>query len=197
MSTESVESRVSSSPARFGGLAIVLGVLTAALGILVLVWPEQTLLIVALMFGLQLLFVGAFRIMVAVTTGAAPTWWRVLIGVLGGLTVVAGVICFVRPGTSLLVIAILIAAGWLADSVTSIVSGAVDRWSGPNRVAQIVFGVISVLAAIVVLIWPGSSLLLMASVGGAMLLVLGVAIVVVALVVRSSSTGGSAPASGS
>ncbi|MFC7621848.1 HdeD family acid-resistance protein [Microlunatus sp. GCM10028923] len=187
MSTEASENQVSSSPPRFGGLAIVLGVLTAVLGILVMVWPGQTLLIIALLFGLQLLFVGAFRIMVAVTTKAAPNWWRVLIGVLGGLTVIAGIICFVRPGASLLVIAILIAAGWLADGVTSIVSGVVDNWTGLHRVAQIGFGVISILAAIVVLIWPGSSLLLMTSVGGALLILLGVAIIVVALVVRSTN----------
>ncbi|GAB3756353.1 HdeD family acid-resistance protein [Microlunatus parietis] len=187
MSTEATASEISSSPPRLGGLAIVLGVLTAVLGILVMVWPGQTLLIIAVLFGLQLLFVGAFRIMVAVTTRAAPNWWRGLVGVLGGLTVVAGIICFVRPGTSLLVIAILIAAGWLVDGVTSIVSGVVDNWAGLQRVAQIVFGVISILAAIVVLIWPSTSLLLMTSVGGALLVVLGVAIIVVALVVRRTT----------
>lgn len=187
MSTEATESAISSSPPRFGGLAIVLGVLTAVLGILVMVWPGQTLLIIALLFGLQLLLVGAFRIMVAVTTRAAPGWWRGLVGVLGGLTVIAGIICFVRPGTSLLVIAILIAAGWLVDGVTSIVSGVVDNWPGLQRVAQIVFGVISILAAIVVLIWPSTSLLLMTSVGGVLLLVLGVAIIVVAVVTRRST----------
>lgn len=187
MSTEATESAISSSPPRFGGLAIVLGVLTAVLGILVMVWPGQTLLIIALLFGLQLLFVGAFRIMVAVTTKAAPGWWRGLVGVLGGLTVIAGIICFIRPGTSLLVIAILIAAGWLVDGVTSIVSGVVDNWPGLQRVAQIVFGVVSILAAIVVVIWPSTSLLLMTTVGGVLLLVLGVAIIVVAVVVRRST----------
>ncbi|WP_152362850.1 HdeD family acid-resistance protein [Microlunatus speluncae] len=184
MSTESIETQVSSSPPRLGGWAIVLGALTVLLGILVLVWPGQTLLIVALLFGLQLLFVGGFRVMVAVTARSAPGWWRWVIGVLGGLTALAGLLCFFRPGTSLLVIAILIAVGWLADGITSIVSGVVDQWTRTHRFAQIALGVISVAAAVVVLIWPGSSLLLMAAVGGIILIVLGVAILAVALLVR-------------
>ncbi len=186
MSTAS-ESRVSSSPPRLGGSAIVLGILSVLLGVLVLVWPGQTLSIVALLFGLQLLFVGVFRIVVAVTTRSAPGWWRGVIGVLGGLTAVAGLLCYFLPGTTLLVIAILIAAGWFADGITSIVSGVVDNWTPAHRFAQIALGVISIAAAIIVVIWPAGSLLLMTLVGGWVLIVLGLAIVAVALVIRSAA----------
>ena len=101
------------------------------LGLVALIWPQATLFVVALVFGLQLIAAGLIRIVAAVTLKELPGWARAVSGILGALTVIAGIICFFRPGTSLLVLALVLAIGWIIDGVSELVSAfAVPR---PDR----------------------------------------------------------------
>ena len=82
-------------------LRIALGAISVLLGLAALLWPGVTLLVVTMLFGLELIAAGLVRIAAAATLSALPGWQRATSGVLGALTVLAGIICFVRPGTSL------------------------------------------------------------------------------------------------
>jgi uncharacterized membrane protein HdeD (DUF308 family) len=178
-------------PARHGWLAAAVAVIMVILGIVVVARPGAALIVVAVLFGLQLIATGVGRIIGAALGRFAPRWWRILAVVLGALTVIAGVICLILPGTSLLVIAILIAAAWLADGIIQLASGAAVYRTGWQRVGQIVFGVLSIVAAIVVIVWPAQSLVLMTQVGGTILIVLGVvALVAAVLTIRGTRAGG-------
>ena len=166
------------------GLRIALGVICLILGLVALIWPQATLFVVALVFGLQLIAAGLIRIVAAVTLKELPGWARAVSGILGALTVIAGIICFFRPGTSLLVLAIVLAIGWIIDGVSELVSAfAVSRPAG-QRIGMIAFGVLGLIAAVVVLVFPGESLVLLARIGGVVLLAFGVIALVAAFAGR-------------
>ena len=174
----------SGPPALWSGAVVAIGVVSVVLGVIVLVWPKATLLVVAIVFGLQLIAAGAVRISVTRELPADPGWVRPVSIALGVLTVVAGIICLFRPGTSLVVIAILIAAGWIAEGVAALAHGFAAGRSAGARVFLLVFGAISVIAGIVVAVWPGETLVILTRVGGILLIVLGVAELVTVFVAR-------------
>lgn len=167
-------------PTRHGWLGVAIGVIMLIVGIAVIARPGPTLLIVAVLFGLELIALGLGRIFLAIIGSAAPRWWRGVVAGLGVVTVLAGIICLVRPGTSLFVVAILVAAAWLVDGVSQIISGLTVYRSSGQRISQVALGALSVIAAIVVMVWPAQSLVLMTTVGGTILIILGVITVITA-----------------
>ena len=83
------------------GEVVAVAIVGIVLGIVALVWPEATLVTVAIVFGIYLLVSGIFRITVAFLahdTGAGMRW---LTGILGLLVAGAGVYCLVSPERSL------------------------------------------------------------------------------------------------
>ena len=103
---------------RSGGVVVAVGVISIVAGVLAIVYPDVTLLALALIAGINLLLLGALGLVEAITaddSGGA----RVLTGVLGLLGVIAGLVVMRRPGESLLAI-ILILGVWF------VVSGLVD-----------------------------------------------------------------------
>ena len=137
------------------------------------------------------------RVVAAATLSGFPGWWRAMSGILGVLTVLAGIICLVRPGTSLLVLAAVIAVGWFLDGASELVSAFTVSRQAAERIGLIAFGLIGIVAAFVVFSSPGDSLVLLARIGGLILLLFG--IVTLASVFagrgrRSVDAAGSAPA---
>src|SRR5262249_27989120 len=66
------------------------GALTILVGILVLVWPGHTLVALAVLFGLQLVVSGIFRLIAAITLTDATGGTRALMAILGLLGLVVG-----------------------------------------------------------------------------------------------------------
>lgn len=159
---------------------VVNGLATLALGIMVLVWPEATLAVVAALFGIHLLFIGLVQTFGALRSPASGGV-RVLLGLLGVVAAVAGVICIVSPFTSLTVLVIWVSIGWMAQAVAEAVAGA--RAEGARRFALWGLAVIAAGGAIVLLVWPSLSLLVMVRLAGWFLVVLGIS-ELLALVVR-------------
>ncbi len=175
------------SPSGWSGPLVALGILSLVLGVIVLVWPEATLLVVAITFGLQLIAAGAVRLSVSRVLPSEPGWVKPVSMVLGVLSIVAGVICLFRPNASLFVIALFIAIGWIAEGIAALVQGfGSDRTTG-TRVFLIVCGVVSIIAGLVVAIFPGSSLVLLARLAGIMLILIGIAEIVAAFMARRAA----------
>ena len=152
---------------------LAMGIVSVVLGIVVIVLPEKTLAVVAVVFGIQLVILGLVRAALALTVAGLPRWVRVLSVLLGALTVVAGVLCFTRPQASLVVIAILLAAGWIADGIADLSRGiGRDRTAG-EVTYLVVSGAVSILAGLVVIIAPETSLEVLTQVGGVALLLIG------------------------
>ncbi|CAN7598328.1 DUF308 domain-containing protein [Terrabacter sp. LjRoot27] len=175
------------SPSGWSMALIVMGILSIVLGILVLVWPKATLLIVAIMFGLQLIIAGAVRLSVTRDLPSDPGWIKPVSIGLGALSIVAGIICLFRPNASLFVIALFIAIGWVAEGIAALVQGfGSDRTTG-TRVFLIVSGVVSILGGLIVAIFPGSSLVVLTRIAGIVLIVIGIVELVTAVMARRAA----------
>src|SRR3954464_8626018 len=101
-----------------GTLLIVAGVIGTIAGILALVYPDLTLLALALIAGINLLLLGAMSLVDAFSS-EGDTTTRVLAAVLGLLGIIAGLVVMRRPGESLLAV-LLVLGIWL------VVTGIVD-----------------------------------------------------------------------
>lgn len=172
---------------RTGPLSIAIGVVTVIIGILVLAWPTKTLMIIAVFFGIELIILGIGRIAVAFTV-VMPKNLKIVGIVLGALTVLAGIFCFLRPGASLLVVAIFFAAGFIVDGIGAIARVQTAQRSRRQRTIVIASGILSIVAGLIVLIFPGASLVLLARVAGIVLIVLGVVQLATAIASRRSAT---------
>jgi len=145
------------------------GVVAIVLGVMILVWPEATLGIVAVLFGLYFLIGGVVRIVRGIVMVGGSAGVRVLNILLGVLLLVAGVIAIRNPIGTIAVLGMVIGISWLIEGVAALVETSTDssRWFG------ILFAVISIVAGIVVLLSPVNSLGVLVIVGGVFLIVSG------------------------
>jgi uncharacterized membrane protein HdeD (DUF308 family) len=160
-------------------LTIVSGVSALVFGILILIWPQTTLLVVAVLFGLQLLISGIVRIVGGGMDSSAEGWHRGLSITLGVLIVLAGILCLRNPALSLLTIIVLVAIGWLVDGVINIVLGA-QSLPG-ERLGRILMGVVFLIGAVLLLAFPTSALLTFVLLGGWILIAFGIVILIVGI----------------
>ncbi|MFC8503022.1 HdeD family acid-resistance protein [Pedococcus sp. NPDC057267] len=165
---------------RLGWVGVVVGVGSVALGIAAIAWPGATLVVVAVLFGAQLLVTGIRRILLGVAAPGLDTWVRALLVVLGVMVTIAGLICIRNPFTSLAVIVVLVSVSWLLDGAGDLVSAFSSGREAGQRALLAVGGVLSVVGALVILFWPELALLTLTRVGGWILVILGVAQVVTA-----------------
>ena len=172
--SDSVETSASREVAgRVLTLQITLGVGTLALGVVILLWPEATLKVVAILFGAELVVVGAMRIWTAVVSTTVDGWLRAVLFLVGVVILVAGVICLRNPFVSLLSLVILISLAWLVDGIGQLIvagSPTVSR----ARWLHVLSGIVLIAGAMVILFWPELALLTFTALGGWLLVIFGV-----------------------
>jgi uncharacterized membrane protein HdeD (DUF308 family) len=107
---------------------VVIGVAVAALvlGAAILAWTGVTLVVVATLFGFHLVMLAGAQLAVA-SRGQLPTGVRVLVGAMGSYLLVIGLICLFSPFTSIRLLAVLTAIGWIADSLARLAVGRRQR----------------------------------------------------------------------
>ena len=129
-----------------------MGVLAVIAGILALVWPGPTLLLIGICFGIYLIFAGVGGLITAFAVEGLSTFLRIVEVVLGLLTLLAGMILVVRPGASVAVVAFVLGFWFLLSGSLQFARGvgiADGRWF------NIGFGLLGIVAGIVVLAQPG------------------------------------------
>ncbi|HET9647486.1 MAG TPA: DUF308 domain-containing protein [Microlunatus sp.] len=168
-------------------LTIVSAAIALLFGILVLVFPKTSLLVIGILFGLQLIITGIIRLVTGISDKSLEGWEKGLTITLGVLVVVAGIFCLRNPALSILTLLVVLAVGWLIDGVMNIVIG-VQNPKG-ERVWKIVMGVVYLLGAIVLLASPVTSVLVLALLGGWILIVFGVVTLIAGIMgLRASKT---------
>jgi uncharacterized membrane protein HdeD (DUF308 family) len=165
------------------------GVLSVILGVLVLAWPGPTILAAAILLGLYLLLTGIWQVFFAFALHVSAGG-RVLLFISGAASLVLAVLAFRHfgrdPTTAILLLAIWIAVGFVFRGVATTVSAISDP-GVPGRGWAIFFGIISLIAGIVVLASPFESLVALTLVVGIWLIVIGVMEVISAFPIRSAS----------
>lgn len=99
----------------FRVFVVVTAVVAIALGIVAIVWPRPSLVLVALLFGVYLVVAGALRVFAAVRGHGTRPVWRWTSGIVGGLVAVAGLVTLLDPAIPLVVYAVLAGVGFLIE----------------------------------------------------------------------------------
>ncbi len=135
---------------------VLRGVLALLFGVIAFVWPGLTILSLTYVFGFYAILDGIFALVAAWSNRSSDRWWVLILE--GLLSLAAGVIAFVSPGSTALVLLAVIAAWAILTGILEIVAAVRLRqeienevWLGLGGLASIVFGVLLV-------IWPGSGL---------------------------------------
>jgi uncharacterized membrane protein HdeD (DUF308 family) len=158
---------------RHWGWVLFFGIVTLLAGIAVLAWPGATLLVIAVLFGVQLIIAGIFRFVAAFATEDASGGTRALLALLGVLSVIIGLWAVRHVLLTLLALVVLLGIFWVVNGAIELFT-ALSHRGMPERGWTAAMGVLSILAGIVVLIYPGPSLLTLSIVLGIWLLVYGV-----------------------
>lgn len=169
-------------------LALTAAVLGIVVGVMIMVWPEATLGVVAVLFGLWLLVHGIVQIVQAVVGGGRSGTERAILGLVGVFFVGAGILALRNLLASLVVIATVIGLMWLLGGIVDLV--VAFSGSGGYRTWRIVLGVLSILAALVILVWPDLTLLTLVYISGIWLVLMGVIQVGMVLWARRALTAG-------
>lgn len=161
------------------------GILTLIAGVAAVAWPGPTVIAIAVLFGIQLVVVGLFQFVSAFAASDLTGGVRVLTAVLGLLAFVVGLYAIRHVLVSVVALALLLGIFWVVNGFVEIFNALANRDS-PHRGWTGFMGVLSILAGIVVLAYPGISLVTLAVVLGVWLIIYGVMEIGLALRVRSA-----------
>jgi len=160
------------------------GLVAILFGILALIWPGLTLDVLILFFGAFALLDGAFSAVSAIVNRKhdRTLWWFLIAGLAG---VVVGILTFVYPGLTAIILVYFIAARALIVGVVEVVAAIALRREISDEWFLIVQGIISVLFGVVLFILPGAGALALVLVIGIYAVVVGVLLLLVAFRLRS------------
>jgi uncharacterized membrane protein HdeD (DUF308 family) len=166
---------------------LVSGVLTIALGAMLLAWPGPSILVASTLFGVYLLASGFAELFLAFTLPRSAAT-RVLLFLTGALSLVLAILSFRHFGDAY---AVLLLSLWIGTGFIFLgVSGnavAINERDLPGRGWYVVFGVMSLIAGAVVLVWPFDSILVLTLVSGVSLVILGAIQIVQAVQIRKDT----------
>ena len=137
-----------------------------------------------MVFGVYLLVSGIAQAIAAFTVGLSPGS-RVLFFISGALSVVLGYFTFrdFNNGAAVWMLAIWIGVGFIFQGVTA-TALAIDVPALPERGWYVFVRILTVIAGVVTLVWPISSIVVLAITAGVWLVLIGITQVVWALSAR-------------
>ena len=163
-------------------LLLLIGILTVALGAIVLAWPGKTLLVAGVLFGIYLVVSGVGYMFAAFGTHAGAAM-RVLAFLTGAVSLVLGFFCFRDKLESIMLLALWIGIGWVFRGVT-LLAAALSFDHIPGRGWQVLSGAIIIIGGGVLIISPFDSIAILTLVAGCWLIAIGIMDVISALQVR-------------
>ncbi|MFG2320196.1 HdeD family acid-resistance protein [Streptomyces tendae] len=167
-------------------------VATLVPGVLVLVWPEATLHVLAVLIGLYLLLTGVFRFVAVFAREGHERLPGLLLAV---LYVLAGVLCLRSPLQTIAALSLIVGMVWLVSGILTLYASLVTE-NLPPRGLVMGMAVLAVVAGIVVLALPAESARALTRLLGLWLVLLGLAEAVTALGWRSALRGARPPKAG-
>jgi uncharacterized membrane protein HdeD (DUF308 family) len=142
-------------------LFLILGVLWILFGMFVLSYNVGSLLALAIFAGITFLMTGVNQILAA---GRMQDWrWLYLIG--GALSIIAGIMAFVWPGKTLVVISVVLAWFLVFKGIVDIV-GALSNHGRPWWWVTLVLGILELLLGIWAAGYPGRALIVFVNLVG-------------------------------
>ena len=153
--------------------AILSGLFAVVLGVVILAWPQPSLVAAAVLFGAYLVVSGVAQVFLAFSLpiSAGSRFLNLISGV---ASVTLGIVAFRHfgQGYAVLLLAIWVGVGFIFRGV-SVTASAIAVPQFPGRGWAIFFGFIGIIAGFVVLAYPFDSIETLALVVGACLIILG------------------------
>jgi uncharacterized membrane protein HdeD (DUF308 family) len=150
-----------------GGVALILG-------IVLLFWPEKTLSVLAVFLGIYFLIAGVLRLAIGIFAHGLRGGSRVLNIILGVLLIFAGILALKNISAAAVTLVIFavafIGVAWIIEGVMALAEAGRAASLG----WAIAFGILSIIAGIVVLVLPASSAVFLLWFAAFALIVLGV-----------------------
>ena len=158
--------------------------LNLLLGAVVLIWPGDSIVVASVVFSVYLLVSGIAQAIAAFTVDMS-LGSRILFFISGALSVVLGYFAFrdFNNGAAVWMLAIWIGVGFIFQGVAATVL-AIEVPALPERGWYVFVGLLTVIAGVVTLVWPISSIAVLALTAGIWLAIIGITAVVWALSAR-------------
>ncbi len=160
-------------------------VFAVAFGLVALIWPTITLLILTWAFGLYAIIDGAIQIIDGIRRRDRPRWWLSLL--LGLLSLAAGVVALIWPGISAVALAIVVGAWALVTGLIEIISAVRQRRERRRPALLLLVGLVAGVAGVVILVWPALSAVALAALVGWFAVVYGILLAVLAVGLRNDA----------
>jgi uncharacterized membrane protein HdeD (DUF308 family) len=169
---------------RHWGWVLAFGIITLLAGLLALVLPGRTIVVIAVLFGIQLLVAGIFRFAAAFAADDESGATRVLLALLGVLSFIVGLYALRHILVTVAALALLLGIFWIVNGTIEAFT-ALSHRGMQGRGWTIFMGLLSVVAGVAVLVYPAISLVTLAVVLGFWLLVYGIMEIMLAFRLRS------------
>ncbi len=156
--------------ARTWQATLFLGVATLVLGLIVSFHPTGSLNVLAVLLGILMIFSGIFHL---IRVFDQKELHRVWLGIAGLLFIVIGVILIRHLHLTRSIIGLIIGITWIVQGLTALIGG-LSGGVREGRAWWITFGVISLIAGIVVTATPASSLNALAVLLGICFIIMGI-----------------------
>ncbi|HEX6366625.1 MAG TPA: DUF308 domain-containing protein [Agromyces sp.] len=152
----------------------VSGAVALIVGILITFWPKDAAVVITVILAIYFIIAGLAYLGLGIFSKGISGGARALDIILGLLFLIGGVIALFNLQATVAVLAVflgvLIGILWIVEGVVALVQSS----DAPSRVWAIVFGIISIIAGIVLLfspIWGAAVLFILAGIG---LIILGI-----------------------
>ena len=169
-------------------LTLLRGIAAVAFGILALIWPGKTLLMLLVLFGAYAMVDGLLALGAAFGRGrsSGASWW---LAIAGGLGVVVGLATFLWPGVTAVVLLLFIGAWTLMRGLLEIAGAIQMRRETEDAWLLALDGVVSVIFGLSVLVFPGAGALALIWIIAAYAIVSGAILILLSLRVRLHRSG--------
>lgn len=140
------------------GWIVLRGVAAILFGVLSFAWPGLTLTALVIVWGAYALADGLLALVAAfkIKDSGKPMWSLVVVGLLG---LAAGLVTFIRPGMTALVLLAFIAGWALATGIFQVATAIRLRKWIENEWLMIVSGLLSIGFGVIMLMRPGAGAL--------------------------------------
>ena len=157
------------------GVLLFIGVITLVLGGFLLFWTDKSISAFAILFGIYLLISGIFQLVQSFAQQAH----RALLAISGILSVILSVYMFkaVHNDLSAEILALFIGIAWLFRGLVELIVGLQSK-GVDGRGWLITGGILLILGAIVVWVWPSAAVSLIFNLTGIVLIIVGISEIV-------------------
>jgi len=159
---------------------LIVGVLTLILGIVVAFHPGGSLNVAAVLLGILMIISGIFHLIRVFDPEEAHRVW---LGIAGLMFIVVGVVLIRHLHLTVAIVGLIIGITWIVQGVAALIGG-ISSDAREGRAWWIAFGVISVIAGIVVAANPSSSLTVLTVLLGIWFIVMGIFEIIGGLMLR-------------